>query len=259
MVFCFSSVMMLGADGRRVVALVPALNEESTIGGVVAGALKYVDQIVVVDDLSIDDTAEYARRAGAQVITLDRRRRIGGVIKAGLSYVKSIDPDIVVILDGDGQHSPDDIPRLLEALDGDGVDWVIGSRFLYNRFNHINGINAWYFRQKTHVYLKGLGNWFFSKLVSVLTGIYITDVMSGFKALSREAVDAIDLKFDYAYSPEMAMLLLFKKYRLREAPIEVRHRIKGTSKVVVNIIPYGVKQLGIIFFTLLRKNSEYIK
>lgn len=244
---------MLGADGRRVVALVPALNEESTIGGVVAGALKYVDHVVVVDDLSMDDTAEYARRAGALVVTLDRRRRVGGVIRAGLSYVKSLDPDVVVILDGDGQHSPDDIPCLLEALDGDGVDWVIGSRFLYNRLNPSDGVGAWYFRQRRHVHLKGLGNWFFSKLVSVLTGTYITDVMSGFKALKRETLDVLDLKFDYAYCPEMATLLCFKGYKIREVPVETRYRVKGTSKVVVNIIPYGVKQLGIIFFTLFRK------
>jgi glycosyltransferase involved in cell wall biosynthesis len=236
-----------------VVALIPALNEESTIGEVVSGALRYVDRVVVVDDLSVDKTAAVARETGAVVVSLDRRRRVGGVIQAGLRYVRELDPDVVVILDGDGQHSPDDIPRLLGAL-GDGVDWVIGSRFLYNHLNHRRGVRAWYFRQRRHVYLKGLGNWFFSKLVSVLTGRYITDVMSGFKALSREALDALDLRFDYAYCPEMAMALCFKGYRLLEVPVEARGRVRGSSRVVVNIVPYGLKQLGIIFFTYLRKN-----
>jgi len=245
--------MVLGANRRRVVALVPALNEESTIGGVVSGALRYVDQVVVVDDLSVDNTAECAKRAGAFVVTLDSRRRIGGVIKAGLSYVRLLEPDVVVILDGDGQHNPDDIPLLLKGLDGDGVSWVIGSRFLFNKLNHNPGLGAWYYRQKKHIYIKGVGNWFFSKLVSALVGIYITDVMSGFKAMSRETIDALDLKFDYAYGPEMAMLLCFQEYRFCEVPVEVRQRVKGTSKVVVNIIPYGIKQLGIVFFTLLRK------
>lgn len=243
---------MLGAGGRRVVALVPALDEEDTIGGVVSGALRYVDRVVVVDDLSVDNTADCARRAGAHVVTLDRRKRVGGVVRAGLAYVKPLDPDVVVILDGDGQHDPDDIPRLLGALDG-GVDWVIGSRFLYNYLNHKRGLGAWYFRQSTHVHLKGLGNWFFSKLVSALTGVYITDVMSGFKALGGDALDALDLRFDYAYCPEMAMVLCFKGLTVREVPVESRGRVRGTSRVVVNIVPYGLKQLGIIFFTLLRR------
>jgi len=115
-------------------------------------------------------------------------------------------------------------------------------------------MGAWYFRQRRHVYLKGMGNWFFSKLVSLLTGRYITDVMSGFKALSREALDALELRFEYAYCPEMAMALCFKRFRVREVPVEARGRVRGTSRVVVNIVPYGLKQLGIIFFTLLRKD-----
>jgi len=244
--------MVLGAGGRRVVALVPALNEETTIGAVVAGALRYVDRVVVVDDLSVDNTAQCARGAGAHVVSLDRRRRVGGVVRAGLSYVRGLNPDVVVILDGDGQHCPDDIPRLLEAL-GSGADVVVGSRFLYNHLNHRRGLNAWYFRQRTHVHLKGLGNWFFSKLVSALTGRYLTDVMSGFKALNKDALGALNLRFDYAYCPEMAMALCFRGFKVREVPIETRSRVRGTSKVVVNIVPYGLKQLGIIFFTLLRR------
>lgn len=239
------------ADKHTVVALVPALNEESTIGDVVRGALKYVDKVIVVDDLSDDNTSDNAERAGATVVKLHTRIRVGGVIKTGLSYIKSLNPDTLVILDGDGQHNPDDIPVLLKALNGGGVSWVIGSRFLYNQLNHNNGLGAWYYRQKTHMHIKGLGNWFFSKLVSVLTSTYITDVMSGFKALNRDVLDALDLKFDYAYCPEMAMILCFQGYKVREVPIEVKPRVKGTSKVVVNIIQYGIKQLGIVFFTLL--------
>ena len=75
----------MGAGGRKIIALVPALNEETTIGAVVAGALRYVDRVVVVDDLSVDNTAECARGAGAHVVSLDRRRRVGGVVRAGLS------------------------------------------------------------------------------------------------------------------------------------------------------------------------------
>ena len=240
----------------KVVALIPALNEERTIGYVVRGALKYVDRVIVVDDLSMDNTALFAQRAGAQVLRLRKRRRVGGVIKAGISYVKRLDPDNVVILDADLQHNPDEIPKLLNVvLEGRG-DWVIGSRYLHNIENSASNkwLGNWFFRQRKHIFLKGLGNWFFSKLVSVLTRSYITDVMSGFKVLSRKVLLNLDLRFDYAYCPEMAITLCLEGYRLSEVPIQSRIRLKGESKVVINVLPYGVKQLGIIFFTYFRKS-----
>jgi len=239
-----------------IVACIPALNEENTIGYVVRRTLKYVDRVIVVDDLSMDNTALFARRAGAWVIRLKKRRRVGGVIKAGISYVKRLNPDVVVILDADGQHNPDEIPKLLNVVLEGHADWVIGSRYLHNvrNFTSHNWVGNWFFRQKKNIFLKGLGNWFFSKLVSVLARHYITDTMSGFKVLSREAFYNLDLKFDYAYCPEMAINLCLEGYRLSEVPIQSRTRLKGESKVVINVLPYGVKQLGIIFFTYLRKS-----
>jgi len=237
------------------VALIPALNEENTIGYVIQGALKHVEHVIVVDDISEDNTADIARKSGALVLKMNERRRVGGVVKAGLSYVKRLDPDIVVILDADGQHDPDEIPRLVEALlEGHG-DWVIGSRYLHNVTNSKSSkwMGNFFFGQKKHIILKGLGNWFFSKLVSALAGQNITDTMSGFKALSREALFNLDLKFDYAYCPEMALILCLEGFRVVEVPIKNKTRRCGTSKVVLNILPYGIKQLGIVLYTFLRK------
>jgi len=246
------------SDNPKIVALIPALNEEKTIGYVVRGALKYVDHVIVVDDLSEDDTADIAKRAGAQVISLKRRKRVGGVIKAGLSYVRRLDPDIVVIIDADGQHNPDEIPKLLNVVLEGRADWVIGSRYLHNIRNSTSNksLGNWFFRQRKQVLLKGLGNWFFSKLLSTLTRSNITDTMSGFKVLSREALLNLDLKFDYAYCPEMAITLCLEGYRLSEVPIQSRKRLKGESKVVINILPYDVKQLGIIFYTYISQKYE---
>ena len=243
-------------ENLKVVALIPALNEEMTIGYVVREALRYVDHVVVVDDLSEDNTADVARKAGAQVITLRRRRRVGGVVKAGISYVRTLKPDILVILDGDGQHDPHEIPKLVNAiLEGRG-DWIIGSRYLYNLNNHASrkGFGNWFFRQKNFIFLKGLGNWFFSKLVTVLTRQYITDTMSGFKALRWGPLLNLHLKFDYAYCPEMAITLCLEGYKVSEVPVQNRARITGVSKVVRNILPYGIKQIGIVFYTFLRMN-----
>ena len=117
-------------EKSKIVALIPALDEEKTIGDVVRGALKYVDHVVVVDDLSEDDTVDVAREAGAQVIRLRNRRKVGGVVRAGISYVKTLDPNIVVTLDADGQHDPDEIPHLLNLVLDGKFDLVQGSRFL---------------------------------------------------------------------------------------------------------------------------------
>jgi glycosyltransferase involved in cell wall biosynthesis len=246
----------MSPEHPKIVALIPALNEEHTIGDIVRKTLNYVDHVIVIDDLSDDNTADNARRAGAKVIFLGRRRRIGGVIKAGISYVKKIKPDILVILDADGQHNPDEIPILINAiLEGRG-DWIIGSRYLHNIKNSKTARkwSNWFYRQKKNIFLKGLGNWFFSKLITVLTKQSITDTMSGFKALSREPLLNLNLKFDYAYCPEMAITLCLEGYTVSEVSIKSNARSKGESKVITNILIYGIKQIGIVFYTYLRMN-----
>ena len=237
----------------KILALIPALNEEGTVGDIVQRTLKYVDHVVVIDDLSGDNTADIARKSGAKVISLRKRRRIGGVIKAGISYVKILNPDILVILDADGQHNPDEIPILVNAiLEGRG-DWIIGSRYLYNILNSKieRKWSNWFYRQRKNIFLKGLGNWFFSKLVTVLTKQQITDTMSGFKALSRETLLNLNLKFDYAYCPEMAITLCLEGYKVSEVPIKYNSRLEGESKIITNILVYGIKQIGIVFYTYI--------
>ena len=120
-------------ENPKIVALIPAFDEEKTIGDVVRGALKYVDHVVVVDVLSEDDTVDVAREAGAQVIRLRKRRKVGGVVKAGISYVKNLDLNILGILDADGQHDLDEIPHLLNLVLNGKFDLVQGSRFLEDK------------------------------------------------------------------------------------------------------------------------------
>jgi len=221
----------------KIVALIPALDEENTIGSVVRGALKYVDHVVVVDDLSSDNTAYVAREAGAQVISLRKRRKIGGVIKAGISYVKKLEPDIVVTLDGDGQHDPDEIPRLLKLVLNDEADLVQGSRFLENELKRT---------------VKDAGNFIFSRLVSILLRQKITDITSGFRVINFIALSDLDLKFDQECYPEMTIDLKFKGYRITETPIKHLPRLYGYSKVIENLFTYIFTAMGIITYTFLR-------
>ena len=224
-------------ENPKIVALIPALDEEKTIGHVVRGALKYVDRVVVVDDLSEDDTAVVARRAGAHVIRLRKRMKVGGVVKAGISYVKELKPNFIVTLDGDGQHDPDEIPHLLGLVTDGKFDLVQGSRFLVERHKRT---------------IKDVGNCIFSRFVSILLRQRITDITSGFRAFNFIALSDLDLKFDQECYPEMTIDLRLKGYRIVEEPIKNLPRLHGDSKVIGNLFSYIFKALGIITYTFLR-------
>jgi len=116
----------------RVVAVIPCYNTEHHIAEVVTRALPYVDQVIVVDDGSTDDTVEVARKAGAKVISHSTNRGYGEAIKSCFEAAKTNTADVLVILDGDGQHNPDEIPKLLARILKAEADLIIGSRFLSN-------------------------------------------------------------------------------------------------------------------------------
>jgi glycosyltransferase involved in cell wall biosynthesis len=113
--------------GARIIIGMPAFNEAKYIGSLVLQVKRYGGEVVVVDDGSTDATASIARLAGAAVIRHEHNRGYGSTIQTLLNEAKQWDADILVILDADSQHNPDEIPRLIEGIKG-GADIVIGSR-----------------------------------------------------------------------------------------------------------------------------------
>ena len=114
----------------KVVATIPCFNTEPFIAGVVSKARKHVDQVIVIDDGSLDGTVEAARAAGALVIGHGTNRGYGEAIKSCFEAARVNNADVLVILDGDGQHNPDEIPKLIAPILNEEADLVIGSRFL---------------------------------------------------------------------------------------------------------------------------------
>jgi glycosyltransferase involved in cell wall biosynthesis len=192
----------------KVVVAMPAYNEETYIGTMVLKARKYADRVIVVDDGSTDGTAEISGLAGASIIRHPENKGKGAAIQSILDEVKKDIPDVLILLDADSQHNPDEIPRLIKAV-LDGCDLVIGSRELVKRdipsYRRVG--------QKVLLYL-----------TRFLTRNKITDSESGFRAFSRRAIAELELtQKGFAVESEMIAVAEEKNLKITEVPISVKY------------------------------------
>jgi glycosyltransferase involved in cell wall biosynthesis len=208
----------------RRIAIVPARNEEGAVGGVV-GEIKAFDprfDVVVIDDGSTDGTAAAAAAAGAFVVRLPFNLGIGAAVQTGFIFALEHGYELAVRLDGDGQHDPQELPKLLAVLERGDADIVTGSRFVDR-----NGA----YRPPL---ARRIGITWFARLVSALTRQRVTDTTSGFQALNRTgiALFARDYPADY---PEVEATLLVLRHRLRlaEVPVRMRDREHGRSSITL--------------------------
>jgi glycosyltransferase involved in cell wall biosynthesis len=206
----------------RLIAIVPAHNEEGAVGSVIDDIRAFDPSIdvLVVDDASVDQTALVAEQRGASVVRLVTNLGIGGAVQTGFKFALEHGYDTAVRLDGDGQHDPGDIARLLEPLERGDADVVTGSRFLDGAKRYRPPL------------ARRLGITWFARLVSLLTRQRVTDTTSGFQALNRKgiALFARDYPSDY---PEVEATVLVLKHRLRlvEVPVSMREREHGSSSI----------------------------
>jgi len=199
----------------KIISIIPAFNEHATIFDVVHGARKYSDQVLVIDDGSIDKTVEIAKDAGAIVLNHQHNEGQGRAIITGFKYALENKADIVVILDADGQHVPTDIPKLLEPIISGKAEFVSGSRFL----GSCEGIPK----------IKLMGINFFSAIVRLM-GYKITDLTCGFRALTFDAINKLELKEAQYCGAEIIMQALKKGINVIEVPVNIKGRINGNSR-----------------------------
>jgi glycosyltransferase involved in cell wall biosynthesis len=212
--------------GPKVIIAMPAFNEERCIGSLVLKAKKYADKIIVLDDGSSDSTAEISRVAGASVITHSENKGKGVAIQSIIKEAKKDLPDVLIIMDADGQHNPDEIPLLVQAI-VDGADLVIGSRHL---------------ARKSIPSYRRVGQRVLLFSTRFLTKKKITDSESGFRAFSRKAIAELELsQKGFAVESEMIAVAEEKNLKLAEVPITVQYRGDGSTQ---NPVRHGVGVLA---------------
>ncbi len=219
---------------QKIVAIVPAYNEEDNIEKVINDLKEHqpLIKIVVINDCSTDNTQNIVNQLGETVINLPINLGIGGAVQTGLKYSISNQYDITIQFDGDGQHKASEIEKILKPIVNGDADVVIGSRFL----GHGN------FKSN---FARRFGIWIFMLVNSILLRSKITDNTSGFRAYNKTAVKFLARYYPQDYpEPEAVIELYRNRFRICEVPVSMKEREGGSSSIkAFSSIYYMIKVL----------------
>lgn len=194
----------------RIVAAIPAYNEEKNIAKVLIIVRKYADKVIVCDDGSADMTADIAKGLGAEVVSHSRNMGYGAALSTLFSQAKQEDFDVMITLDGDGQHNPDDISKVVGPLISGNADVVVGSRFLDGATKMPN--------------YRKVGIQAITKASGVLAYGGLTDAQSGFRAYNKRALDLLSpSELGMGASTEILSKAQTLGLRVMEVPIGVSY------------------------------------
>ncbi|OGY37042.1 MAG: hypothetical protein A3E36_00425 [Candidatus Andersenbacteria bacterium RIFCSPHIGHO2_12_FULL_45_11b] len=225
----------------QLAVVIPALNEEKTIGAIIdriPGSLPGISdvRIIVVNDGSTDNTSNIASEKGALVISHATPTGVGYAFQIGIKKALEIGADYIVNIDADGQFNPEDIPLLLAPIIAGTSEFVTATRFARAELlPEMPVIKIW-------------GNKWMVRIINAITSKKFTDVSCGFRAYTREAALRLTLFGRFTYTQESFIDLAFKGIAMTEVPLRVRgQREFGTSRVASNLWRYGIKAITIIF------------
>ncbi|MCG5470870.1 glycosyltransferase family 2 protein [Micromonospora sp. LAH09] len=231
-------------NGKRVLIIIPALNESGSIAEVVhevRGELPGVD-VLVVDDGSTDRTAAVAAAAGARVAKLPYNLGVGGAMRCGYRYARDHDYDVAIQIDADGQHDPRYVPKLVDQLDE--TDLVIGARFAGEGDYNVRGPRRW-----AMVMLSGV--------LSRVAHTKLTDTTSGFRAANRRVIDMFATWYPVEYLGDTVETLVHtarRGYKIRQVPVAMRKRMAGTpSHSPAKAMIYLGRAFAVLTLALIRR------
>ena len=227
---------------RRCLVIVPVLNEAGSIRKVVQRLRRALPEydVLVVDDGSTDDTVRQVP-AGTPVVSLPFNLGIGGAMQTGYRYAALHGYDVAIQVDGDGQHRPSEVRRLVESLQAQNVDLVVGSRFLEET------------RYKQS-FVRKFGSLMLRRIIRILVGMDLTDCTSGFRAANRKVILAFAHWYPEDYpEPEVILLLRRAGFQIGELGVRMRHRRTGRSSIsLLNGVFYVLKVTVCLLLDLVR-------
>ena len=226
----------------KITVTIPAYNEAKSIGRLIKEIKevmtngRYNYNILVVDDGSADNTAEVAKKSGAIVYSHPKNYGLAETFKTELKKCLELKSDVIVHIDADGQYLPKEIPKLLKEIIN-GYDLALGSRFK-GKIEYMPLI-------------KRIGNIMFSRAISKITRMKITDAQTGFRAFTRE-VAQLPIISNHTYTQEQIIRAVKQKFKIKEVPIYFAKR-NGKSKLIRNPFEYAMKA----WINIIRINRDY--
>lgn len=229
---------MVHSIGPKIAIVMPALNEEKSIGSVLKMARKYAWKIIVVNDGSTDKTARIAKASGAIVVTHEKNMGLGASLRDGFRKAIELRADIIFTIDADGQHLPDDIPNFLPKI-SQGYDFVLGERDLHK-----------------YPFVKKFGNMFLNLATNIISGTTLRDTESGFRCFSGKSLEKIYpyLKAD-GYEIAAEIIFAVGLYNLSYANVRVSSPVyvKGVT------IAHGIGNFMYMLRRRKRNMGDYVK
>lgn len=220
-----------------IVACLPAFNEEKSIAKTILKTSKYVDEVIVVDDGSTDYTSQIASQLGAKVIRHERNLGKGAALKSAFDFAFAMHPNVVVTIDADDQHDPDEIPRLVEPILTGKADVVNGSRVLGGQ-----GIPRY----------RRLGNRALNTMTNLASKLQVTDSQSGYRAYSGEALQSLEIT-EFGFGVDSQLLIEASSHGMRvvEVPVGVKYDENSSTD---NPVKHGLGVMVAVVRTVAEKS-----
>lgn len=228
---------------KKIFIVIPAYNAEKTIEKTYSRIPPGYFRIVIIDDGSSDNTGKVANKLNATVITHDKNKGYGAAQKTGFKHALKNSADAVILLHADGQYDPEEIPKLINSMEKNNADIVLGSRVMGGKM-----------LEGGMPYIKYIGNRVLTWLENLAFGMNITEYHTGYRVYSRKALQFLDfenLSDKFHFDSEILVNAMEKKLKIVEVPISTHY---SREKSYLNPLTYGMQIIWLIIKYKFQKN-----